>query len=114
MGMFPCSGDRRRFRGAAQHAYPAIVNGQDSERAHLRLCPDCWGLYTATCSRILTRVDYDSEAADAPAKCIECGTASDLFPVFVNTYPKGQEEVDYFGHVCGGHKAAVAVKLLIS
>jgi len=95
MGLFPCSLCAKRFRGAAQAAYPSVLWNGIRASAHLRLCGECYQQMAAFLSGYV--VDYSSESSPNEGDCPECGQngVTDSGPVlFVTLYPRGSERID--------------------
>lgn len=115
MSFFPCSAHGKIFRGAAEHAYPAIVGDNDGgDRRHLRLCHNCMEQYREFCAQWLSLVDYDSpEDHNFDTGCFTRDNGEhigELIPVFVTTYPRHLERADFYGQTCA-HHANEAVQL---
>jgi hypothetical protein len=89
------------FRGAAEAAYPALVEGNDSERTHLRLCHDCFTQYVAECEEKLDSVVYGAKAPGPTTQmCFVCGGPPGRTKLFVTVYPRGEQERQFYGAVC--------------
>lgn len=101
MGFYPCSGHGAFFKGAAEAAYPALVSGVASDRAHLRFCHDCFVQFLARCEEALVEVRNGTRADTVTERvCCLCGAAAGRTAVFVTAYPKGEPERRFFGGVC--------------
>lgn len=103
MALYPCSFDGARYRGASSAMYPAIVQGRDSEREHLRLCAPHFEHLHKYCREHLEEVVYDQPAptqVDLPACRLCGGDVSEHRLVFVTCYPSGQAESQFYGKVC--------------
>jgi len=116
MALYPCSADGARYRGPSQAMYPAVVHGTDSVRAHLRLCPSHFQEKLDYCRKYLEEVVYDSPAPSQEQLpvCVCCGSdVADNRLVFVTAYPSGQQETQFYGHVCLDCVPKLSLQLLI-
>lgn len=110
MAFFPCSLHGGRFRGAATHLYPAIVDGGSSDREHQRLCPDCaaaslvWAAKHA--QEVNEATDYD-ESLDHMGCIVDGATSGETLAFFLTAYPRGETERQFFGRVCREHVPAL-------
>lgn len=114
--MRPCTRCRRRFRGSAQHLYPAVLSLVSEDRAKHSLCGDCFDHNMRFVRDRLAYVDYDAEPEGADAEragCCICGFSEEIVgTVFVTAYGRDTERRDYYGKVCGGHVDQVRDQLI--
>ena len=104
MGFYPCSGHGLMFKGAAEAVYPALVEGGNSERAHLRLCHDCFVAFLARAEELLVEVIAGAKGgAGDQRRCYRCDAGDTRAAVFVTAYPKGEEGRQFFAGVCAEH-----------
>jgi hypothetical protein len=104
MGFFPCSFHGAFFKGAAQAAYPALVQGTESERAHLRLCGDCFSVFLTSCEDQLTEAIEGERPPTADQRvCVMCAGSPAPAALFVTLYPSGAAPRNFFGAVCPDH-----------
>jgi hypothetical protein len=118
MAFYPCSNHHAPYRGPSCAAYPAIVEGQSSNRRHLRMCQPCFGDYLEGIGQRLTEVDFGSTAVEDHSKenraCAWCGAQRDDRQVFVTAYPKGEPERAFFGSVCVECEPKAIAEVLLS
>ena len=114
MGFFPCSKHGDMFRGAAQAAYPAIVEGQESQRSHLRLCDGCFADYISAAEASLNEVGNGNPPPNGEWLCCVCGDQDAQLRVFITTYPRKSEPRQFFGGLCRAHKDVAANTWLVS
>jgi len=101
MGFYPCSGHGLMFKGPAQAMYPALIEGGNSERSHLRFCKDCFADVIAQAEKVLTEVIAGAKPESANQRvCYLCQAEGARFALFVTAYPKGEEPRQFFGAVC--------------
>jgi len=117
MAFYPCSNHHAPYRGPSYAAYPAIVNGADSERRHLRMCQPCFGDYLGAIGENLTEVDFDPtkkvDMADERL-CSFCGAERYERTIFVTAYPKGEPERAFYGRCCLECEPAAKAAVLLS
>lgn len=118
MALFPCSADRKRYRGAATHFYPALVRGNDSQRLHLRLCSEHAEAFVRFCAAQLEQVleDSDQEGPESTARCSLCGNdPAGGRAVFVTGYPASDPEgIAFWGQCCPGCDGPLQERLLLA
>jgi len=99
MAMFPCSRCGQRYRGPQQTAYPAIVYGQEAERAKMRLCPDDFRAHAEWATVAL----HDAAAPDeGNSTCCVCGAETTEIAVFDTIYAAHSPQLDMWGRLCRG------------
>jgi len=104
VAFYPCSAHGTMYRGAAEAAYPAIVEGGASDREHLRLCHECFEDYLVGCRDSLSEVIVGAkEPANGKRACYVCSAPGAHAAIFVTVYPKGSDERQFFGAVCSDH-----------
>jgi len=110
MAQYPCDRHGARYQGAQQTMYPAILDGADSLRKKLRLCPACFNeLHAFT----VGRMQYSGDADDGLIPCPICDGEPSIpcVSAFNTIYAKGTERADYFAVACHECKAELARKL---
>ena len=117
MAFYPCSNHHAPYRGPAQTAYPAIVEGSESNRRHLRMCQPCFEDYLGSITAKLEEVDF--EATDAGGSSIRklckfCGATDPPLTVFVTAYPKGEEGRAFYGGCCRSCEPQARAEVLLS
>jgi hypothetical protein len=99
MSFFPCDMQRHRYKGPANHAYPAIVDGVNRDSRHWRFCAKhvldlCEYLerYEATEEDSMLQVSLGSAA------CIGCDRVMDGLEeqLYVTVYGKGEDRRDFW------------------
>jgi hypothetical protein len=103
VGFFPCSLCGARFRGAAQHTYPASIRGGVAYSAHHRLCPSCFDASVEYVSARGIEVDATVQGTlPEGGSCVECGGVpnGNSVPLFLTAYPRNQERRDWYAVIC--------------
>ena len=113
MGFFPCSKHGLMFRGPAEAAYPALVIGQTSDRAHLRLCHECFTDYVAAAEGTLFEVSDVISPTDDHWVCLVCRDSNANRRVFITAYPRGEAPRQFFGGFCAAHEPQVREAYLV-
>lgn len=116
MALSPCSVHHGHYRGPAQYAYPALVNGAASSRARLRICSDDFSTYRELVEKLLTRVteDTDFEFSAGSSACVWCRQDGEQpLAIFCSLYPRGEEERTYYGRCHRQCAPKVALALLV-
>lgn len=102
MALSPCSICNRLYRGAAQHAYPALVGPVESYGSKLRLCPADFDLVIGKFE------DHEMEAQDGLfddgrlPPCVACEMPVDpdeAWQFFATTYARADERRDWWAPV---------------
>jgi hypothetical protein len=100
MALFPCDFDLKRYQGAQQTMYPAIVNRSESNRRRLRLCPLHFADYL---SDLETHAQdaYDETDSNQLLRCQQCHepVLDTQHQFFVTVYAKGDERADFWAPV---------------
>jgi hypothetical protein len=114
VSIFPCDLHGSRIRGSLGGAYITLLRGTDRYKRVLRVCSLC-----AT----QLRSDYEDQWVDVSddvgvlesGVCSACRSAekpmSQLFPIFVTVFEKGNERADYFAEYCPSCSDAMCDKL---
>lgn len=103
MSQYPCDVHGRRYFGAQETAYLALVRGTNRLSRRLRLCP--------TDMEHLLDLDghgwVSTESDDAPSAepvCSSCGRDTEAetpaWAFFATVYRRKSDRVDYFGEYC--------------
>lgn len=103
MSIYPCDIHGQRVRGSLEAVYASLLRGQLRYSRRLRVCPnDLDELLSAHQREWLCLSDDDS--IDLGPVCGACGQrfeeASDLQPLFITVYRRGQDREDYFARYC--------------
>lgn len=117
MAFYPCSNHHGPYRGPSHAAYPAFVEGNSSDRRHLRMCQPCFGDYLDVIAQHLTEVDFDpTKTVDQTQEreCSWCGKDRYERTVFVTAYPKGEPERAFYGRCCLECEPAAKAEVLLS
>lgn len=115
MSRFPCSRCMLRYVGRAAYVYPAILRGRDTDRARLRLCPECIDAYTAETSAFMSVVDggEDGRGVQEQLVCSLCEHQAAEAHLFVTRYLGVPEDpTELYGAVCAACVDLVAPVLL--
>ena len=99
MAWFPCDVCHKKYRGASSALYPARLNGIDTVRKHLRLCPD-------DMAQLLDRLNPYLVADEGTYvqnnlrhdTCVSCNKLiqETADTVFVTAYPRSSDRLDYW------------------
>lgn len=111
VGLRPCQFCHRIFRGAAKHAYPALVDGSDVLRVHHYLCPQCLERWKEWIDAHLERASEDGTYEESDyERCAVCGQSPDQSHamLFITMYPDPDNRTDYFGRLCEAAACRVA------
>jgi hypothetical protein len=119
MAFYPCSNHHGPYRGPSCSAYPAIVEGQRSNRRHLRMDQECFGDYLRQVAERLYEVRFDDdgsgdESGPASDQCAFCGAADTSLGCFVTAYPQHEKERQFHGRCCRDCEPAAVAELLLS
>lgn len=102
MSVLPCSFGRHRYVGPIQHFYPAVLNGSDQRRTHLRLCPQHALELLADLEPFDVNRDISGNGTytdeDVCISCRQpCSERSKLF--FATAYPRSSDRMDFYGTI---------------
>lgn len=108
MAIFHCDWGTHRYPGAQQTIYPAVVNGTESFRTKLRLCPTHFAQLAA---KLETNTRSAQASYDEPdlVHCLHChrDASNSRWQFFATAYAKGSERMDYWSVVCDDCAVAV-------
>jgi hypothetical protein len=106
MAMYPCDVDNRRYAGAQQTIYPALVDGTSSSRRKLRLC--AWH-FDALVDKLEKNAKTDQVEFGAPSllMCLICAkeVTDSEHQFFATVYAYKQDRRDFWAPVhesCAG------------
>jgi hypothetical protein len=102
MGLFPCSLCAKRFRGPAQTIYPSLIDGNDRQSAHLRLCADCYAEVIDDLQSKAVQLSYEEGMDTEVSLCAVCGNPvqrEKSLAVFATVFARGEDRVDFLGGV---------------
>lgn len=101
MALRPCARCHRRYRGAAQWMYPAILCGTSRFQDKYSLCSSCFSKrLDEVSSRLAPVTDQDGYTeSDEWINCVECLEPVNTDPIyaFCTMYPRGEERLDFGG-----------------
>jgi hypothetical protein len=112
MAMFPCAVGLHRYGGAQSSAYLGIVNGAQSARSKLRLCPTHYKAIRDFCETNLElaaigEINQIDDRAN-PKFCCSQYSVDQHHTLYANLYVRGDDPRSYWGLACDDHAAAFA------
>lgn len=113
MALRPCSLCHRVFRGSALHVYPALVQGGESERSHLRLCPSCFDDTTDEWTPFLVSDQADADGGQSPQTCLGCLAPlgdNAIWQFFLTAYSADDECLHYWGALHADCSSAIRIR----
>lgn len=111
MAIRPCSLCGKRFRGAAQAAYPSLLHSSIRSTSHLRLCDACFKQLVDQLNDWFVNYDEDDSGSNACPQCGKNGQDQGDPVLFATLYPAGAERWDAMGLVHSGCAQALASNL---
>lgn len=115
MGLRPCSVCFRRYRGGAQHAYPAMLAGVDRVQRRHGVCPECFGAIMEFAQEKMHRIGDDPGpvAGTGANICVSCDSPIDMFAIafFLTAYARGEDRQDFYGEAHPACREDVCVHL---
>jgi hypothetical protein len=116
MAFHPCDMHNAPYRGPSSAVYPALVEGTENNRRHLRLCEPCFDDYLATVGARFMEVLFDGRAVIdlGESDCRYCSTRAEAGKAaFITAYPKHADSRQFWGRVCRDCTPAAEAELLL-
>jgi len=118
MAFTPCAVHGALYRGGANTLFIRLVNGATSVGGKLQACADCTTVLLEWFEKHISKVSEGDTFYDFPRSlaCANCGGDLGEHPnaLFVNAYPRGKSESQWYGQVCNKCVDAVIEDLHLS
>lgn len=100
MAMFPCQIDGKRYTGAQNTVYLAVVLGAEADRLRLRVCRQHYENIEAWCREFLVSAASDGD----PSMCACCSSEDLETAIFFTLYGNHDDRRDFYGRLCDSHR----------
>lgn len=114
MAIFPCDRGGHRYPGAQQTIYPAIVDGRDTARCKVRLCPEHFdqAVQELELSAQNAQLSWDDAGL---SRCLICRdpVTDDTAQFFATVYSRSQDRRDFWSVVHAGCVNAAKARWVI-
>jgi len=109
VAQFPCSICGKRYKGAQNAAYPALIHSGTASRKYCRYCPSCWAVFREYVEYRLTPAEMEIDFAG----CRQCGAEVATYAAFVTLYAADSDREDFWGRFCAGCAQREAAQALL-